>query len=51
MDMIALRRAIMLGGKSNIAYEAWNLSFDKTKREYINTGVYLFNEENINRRF
>jgi len=51
MDMIVLRRAAMLGWQSNIAYEAWNLSFNKKKREYINTGVYLFNEKNINRDF
>ena len=51
MDMMALRRAVMLGGKNNIAYEAWDLSFNKSKREYINTGVYLFNEENIDRDF
>ena len=51
MDMMALRRAVMLGGKNNIAYEAWNLSFNKSKMEYINTGIYLFNEENINRDF
>lgn len=51
MDMMALRRAVMLGGKNNIAYEAWNLSFHETKRESINTGLYLFNEENINRDF
>lgn len=51
MDMMALRRAILLCGKNNIAYEAWNLSFDKTKKESINTGIYLFNEENINRDF
>ena len=51
MDMMALRREVMLGEKNNIAYEAWNLSFNKSKREYINTGVYLFNEENIDRDF
>lgn len=51
MDMMNIRRSVMLGGKNNIAYEAWNLSFDRTKRECINTGVYLFNEKNINRDF
>ena len=52
MDMMELRRAVMVGSiKNNIAYEAWNLSFDRFKNEYINTGVYLFNEENINRDF
>lgn len=34
---------------SNIAYEAKNLTFDGTN--YINTGVYLFSEKNINRDF
>lgn len=34
---------------SNIAYEAKNLTFDGTN--YINTGVYLFTDENINRDF
>ena len=33
----------------SIAYEAWNLTFDGTN--YINTGVYLFTAENINRDF
>lgn len=51
MDMMALRRAVMLGVKNNIAYEAWDLSFNATKKESINTGIYLFNEENINRDF
>ena len=37
--------------KNNIAYEAWNLSFNATKKESINTGIYLFNEENIDRDF
>ena len=34
----------------NILYEAWNLSFNGTN-EYIDTGVYLFTQENINRDF
>lgn len=34
---------------SNIAYEAKNLTFDGTN--YIDTGVYLFSEKNINRDF
>lgn len=34
---------------NNIAYEAKNLTFDGTN--YINTGVYLFTDENINRDF
>lgn len=51
MDMMNIRRSVMLSGKNNIAYEAWDLSFNRSKNEYINTGVYLFNEENINRDF
>ena len=35
--------------QGEIAYEAWNLSFDGTN--YIDTGVYLFTQENINRDF
>ena len=35
----------------NIVYEARNLSFDGTENSVIDTGVYLFNEENINRDF
>ena len=34
-----------------IAYEASNLSFDGTANTIINTGVYLFTQENINRDF
>lgn len=33
----------------NIAYEAWNLSFDGTN--YVDTGVYLYSADNINRDF
>lgn len=52
MDMMKLRRIVMAGSiKNNIAYEAWNLSFNATKKESINTGIYLFNEENIDRDF
>lgn len=38
-------------GSSNIAYEAWNLSFDRSTPSCINTGVFLFTEDNINRDF
>lgn len=38
-----------LSDSANIAYEAENLTFDGTN--YIDTGVYLFSEENINRDF
>jgi hypothetical protein len=40
----------MVGASNaNILYEARNLSFDRTN--YIDTGVYLFSEENINKNF
>ena len=38
-----------LSDSANIAYEAENLIFDGTN--YIDTGVYLFSEKNINRDF
>ena len=37
--------------ESNIAYVGENLTFDGTVNSVIDTGVYLFNEENINRDF
>jgi hypothetical protein len=36
---------------SNLLYEAWNLSFNGTNNKVIDTGVYLFTQENINRDF
>ena len=47
------RRAALLGSlkRDNVAYEAYNLSFDGTASTVINTGVYLFTAENINRDF
>lgn len=50
MDLMNIRRGMLTGQRDkNIAYEAWNLSFDGTN--CINTGVYLFTDENINRDF
>lgn len=47
-----IRRRIILGQKKEkIAYEAWNLSFTASEKRYIDTGVYLFTEENINKDF
>lgn len=37
--------------ESNIAYVGENLTFNGTVNSIINTGIYLFNEENINRDF
>lgn len=46
MDLMNIRRNLLL---SQPAYEAKNLTFDGTN--YIDTGVYLFSEKNINRDF
>lgn len=48
MDLMNIRRNLLL---NQPAYEAWNLSFDKTNNTVIDTGVYLFTAENINRDF
>jgi len=48
--MMDLRRRIMMQRNPNILYEAWNLSFNGVDK-YIDTGVYLFTQENINRDF
>lgn len=46
------RRELIAAQKpSNLLYEAWNLSFDRTDNTVIDTGVYLFTAENINRDF
>lgn len=47
------RRAALIGSlkSDNVAYEAYNLSFDGTESTVIDTGVYLFTAENINRDF
>ena len=52
MDIMQ-RRAALIGSlkKDNVAYEAYNLSFDGTDSTVINTGLYLFTAENINRDF
>ena len=52
MDMMQ-RRAALIGSlkRDNVAYEAYNLSFDGTDSTVINTGVYLFTAENIDRDF
>ena len=49
-----IRRTALLGSLKKddlVAYEAYNLSFDGTTSTVINTGVYLFTAENINRDF
>ena len=43
------KRLILLNQDFNLLYEAYNLSFDGTN--YIDTGAYLFNQQNINRDF
>lgn len=48
MDLMNIRRNLLL---SQPAYEAWNLTFDGTINTVIDTGVYLFTTENINRNF
>ena len=50
---MSVRRAALLGSvkREQIAYEAWNLSFDGTASTVINTGVHLFTAKNINRDF
>lgn len=47
------RRREIIGMKKdfNILYEAYNLSFNGTASTVINTGIYLFTAENINRDF
>lgn len=52
MDIMQ-RRAALFGSlkKDNVAYEAYNLSFDGTDSTVVNTGLYLFTAENINRDF
>lgn len=46
------RRAALIGSlKSNVVYEAYNLSFDGTDSTVIDTGVCLFTQENVNRDF
>lgn len=55
MGLIDVRRSTMFfigeGEEEQIAYEAYNLSFDRTTSTAIDTGVYLFTQENINRDF
>ena len=48
-DMIVKYWNHKLSDSTNIAYEAENLTFDGTN--YIDTGVYLFSEKNIDRDF
>lgn len=45
------RRALMVPqtGQSNIAYEASNLTFNGNN--YVDTGLYLFSAENVNKDF
>lgn len=52
MDVMQRRAALIRSlKKDNVAYEAYNLSFDGTDSTVIDTGVYLFTAENINRDF
>ena len=48
-DLMNRRREMIAASRSDIAYEAFNLSFDRTN--YIDTGVRLFSAENINKDF
>ena len=52
-ELMYRRRILMSGEKEevdpSILYEAYNLSFDGSN--YINTGVYLFTQENISKDF
>ena len=48
MDLMARRRQLLMI-PHGIIYEGFNLDFDGTN--YIDTGAYLFTEENINRDF
>ena len=47
--MAIRHRMLMKQRDFNVVYEAENLTFDGTN--YIDTGVYLFSEKNINRDF
>ena len=38
-------------GKACVAYEAWDLSFVASNYTYIDTGVYLFTQDNLNKDF
>lgn len=51
MDIMQRRAALIGSLKSNVAYEAYNLTFDGTNSTVIDTGVYLFTQENINKDF
>ena len=53
MELIQRRRELLTMQKpSNVLYEAYNLSFNEEDvHSIINTGVYLFTQENINRDF
>ena len=48
MDLMARRRQLLMI-PHGIIYEGFNLDFDGTN--YIDTGAYLFTEENVNRDF
>ena len=52
MDIMQRRAALIRSlKKDNVVYEAYNLSFDGTDSTMIDTGVYLFTQENINKDF
>lgn len=48
-ELMNRRRMIMAAKDDSVLYEAFNLSFDGSS--YIDTGVYLFTQENINKDF
>lgn len=50
MDVMALRRRLLMG-KAGVAYEARDLAFNKSQYDRIDTGVYLFTQDNINKDF
>ena len=52
-NLITSKKKIIMAMQKleNIIYEASNLSFDGTAATIINTGIYLFTQENINRDF
>lgn len=50
MDVMDLRRGLLMG-EAGVAYEAWDLAFNKNQYDRIDTGVYLFSQDNLNKDF
>lgn len=50
-ELIRRRGMIKKEDASYVAYEAYNLSFNKSLSTYIDTGIYLFSPQNIGRDF